>query len=427
MPRRSKQLDYRILNSTGEKVLRDTQNITSTSPTDSSSIKPVQAADSMADEDPQTKIMDNRAEALILMEEIDDLIEENPHDQLSVEDAKIIISKLDEKRALLRRLQFNRSLEDEDKLTSLVMSKLSSVRDYMKASTEYKNQKQRHNEKASKELAASKERSTLFIIEDVQRTIGEVRSEIETDLGNASDHQLIQMQNNFKHISSKIDKVAQKYELLLLSPIINAGKLIDIQDIGNRYMKLTKDSQVYHRTLEKVIEERDIHKQRSFDESKLNICLEKFSGYDSSTDIFTFQSTFNNLYLQSTPKRMLPDLFKNNLLKGSALTLVKSLNNIDQIWKSLKSAYGDTKLLLAKQLQKLSNNNSLQRTKDPEQLVQSLGDVINIMKELMKLAKHHQIEESLFYGDGLDRIYNNIGDARLTRWLTKILYPKQHG
>ena len=193
-------------------------------------------------------------------------------------------------------------------------------------------------------------------------------------------------------------------------------------------MKLTKDSQVYHRTLEKVIEERDIHKQRSFDESKLNICLEKFSGYDSSTDIFTFQSTFNKLYLQSTPKRMLPDLLKNNLLKGSALTLVKSLNNIDQIWKSLKSAYGDTKLLLAKQLQKLSNNNSLQRTKDPEQLVQSLGDVINIMKELMKLAKDHQIEESLFYGDGLDRIYNNIGDARLTRWLTSIadenLVPK---
>ena len=130
MPRRSKQLDYQILNSTGEKVLRDTQNITSTSPTDSSSIKPVQAADSMADEDPQTKITNNRAEALILMEEIDDLIEENPHDQLSVEDAKIIISKLDEKRALLRRLQFHRSLEDEeDKMTSLVMSKLSSVRD----------------------------------------------------------------------------------------------------------------------------------------------------------------------------------------------------------------------------------------------------------------------------------------------------------
>ena len=39
----------------------------------------------------------------------------------------------------------------------------------------------------------------------------------------------------------------------------------------------------------------------------------------------------------------------------------------------------------------------------------------------MKLAKDHQIEESLFYGDGLDRIYNNIGDARLTRWLTSIV------
>ena len=47
----------------------------------------------------------------------------------------------------------------------------------------------------------------------------------------------------------------------------------------------------------------------------------------------------------------------------------------------------------------------------------------------MKLAKDHHIEENLFYGDGLDRIYNIIGDARLTRWLSSVteedLSPKE--
>ena len=352
MSRGIKQLDYRILNSTGKKVSHDT-NTRTTSPTELSLFKPVHAVDSMADKDPQSKMTNDRAEVFILMEEIDDLIEENPLEQITAEDARLVAARLDEKRALLRRIQFNRNVEDDDdKLSSLVVSKLTLVRDYMKTSTGLKSQKQRQEEQITKETTASKERSTLFVIEDVQRTIGEIRSEIETDLDSASDHHLIHMQKNFKQISSKIDKIAQKYELLLSSPISNAERLIDIQNNGNSYANLTKDGHEYHEKLKRAIEERDIHNQRSFDESKLNISLDKFSGYDSFIDIYSFQSIFNKLYLRSTPKKMLPDLLKNNLLKGSALTLVKSMNDIDQIWRTLKSAYGDTKLLLSKKTSK---------------------------------------------------------------------------
>ena len=42
------------------------------------------------------------------------------------------------------------------------------------------------------------------------------------------------------------------------------------------------------------------------------------------------------------------DVLKNNHLEGAALSLVRSVDDIDEIWQRLKSAYGDPKLLLKK-------------------------------------------------------------------------------
>ena len=364
-----------------------------------------------------------RSEVFILMEEVDDLIDENPLDKLSIEDTAVIVSKLDQKRSSLRKLVFGRKPtetdDDDEKHSAMVATKFSAIREYIKASTEFKSQKREQEKIQSRDLAASMERSNLFVIKDIQRIIKEVDIELLTSLDGCNDAQLIQLKKETQHITSKLDKISQKYELLK-SPISSAERLADIEQIGSIYNDLTRRNITYNDNLNHLIDEREIYKQRAFDESKLNISLEKFGGYDSATNIYIFQTTFNKLYLQTTPKRMLPDLLKNNHLKGSALTLVKSLNDIDQIWKSLKSAYGDTKVLLANHLQKLSNINSLHRTKDPVLLMQSITNLINTLKELMKLAKDHHIEENLFYGDGLDRIYNIIGDARLTRWLSSV-------
>ena len=45
---------------------------------------------------------------------------------------------------------------------------------------------------------------------------------------------------------------------------------------------------------------------------------------------------------------MLSELLRNNYLKDSALSLVKNIQNIDEIWKRLKKAYGDTKIISQK-------------------------------------------------------------------------------
>ena len=39
------------------------------------------------------------------------------------------------------------------------------------------------------------------------------------------------------------------------------------------------------------------------------------------------------------------------------------------------------------------------------------------MRDLMKLASHHLIEQKLYNSDALDRIYRLLGESRVTRWL----------
>ena len=46
--------------------------------------------------------------------------------------------------------------------------------------------------------------------------------------------------------------------------------------------------------------------------------------------------------------------------------------------------------------------------------------MINTMKDLEHLACEHNIQARLYSGDGLDRIYQLLGDNRVTRWLSTI-------
>ena len=135
-------------------------------------------------------------------------------------------------------------------------------------------------------------------------------------------------------------------------------------------------------------------------------------------DIYTFQSEFEKLYLKSTPRKMLPDLLKYNHLAEPALSLVKSLDNIDDMWSRLKKAYGDPKTMLNKKLSDVRKIGALWKIKDNEQIKEGLISIINVISDLIKLAKRHNLEGRLYYGDGLDMIYGIMGEARITKWLS---------
>ena len=114
------------------------------------------------------------------------------------------------------------------------------------------------------------------------------------------------------------------------------------------------------------------------------------------------------------------DVLKNNHLEGSALSLVRSVDNIDEISQRLKSAYGDPKLLLKKKLSEINKISQLSKLKDTERVVAALSQIINTMKDLQRLASEHHIESKLYSEDGLGRIYQLLDDNRVTRWLSKL-------
>ena len=101
-----------------------------------------------------------------------------------------------------------------------------------------------------------------------------------------------------------------------------------IEDIVGSYNHIKKLKDVYQQTIKDEVVKREISKLELFNESKLKISLSKFSGYNSKLDVYTFQSEFIKIYKRTTPKRMMSDVLKNNHLEGSALSLVRIVDNI---------------------------------------------------------------------------------------------------
>ena len=162
---------------------------------------------------------------------------------------------------------------------------------------------------------------------------------------------------------------------------------------------------VYQETIKDEVVKREISKLKLFNESKSKISLSKLSGYNSKLDVYTFQSEFIKIYKRTAPKRTMSDVLRNNHLEWSALSLVRSVDNIDEIWQRLKSAYGDPKLILKKKLSDLNKISPLSKLKDTERVVAALSQIINTMKDLQHLASEHHIESKLYSGDGLEHIY----------------------
>ena len=137
-------------------------------------------------------------------------------------------------------------------------------------------------------------------------------------------------------------------------------------------------------------------------------------------DVYTFQMEFEKLYTKATPKKMLSDLLKYNYLEDPALALVKSVEDIEEIWIRLKGAYGGPKTMLDKKLTEVKRIGPLWKLRDNNRLMEGLASVTNGMADLMKLSKRHHIEGRLYNGDALDILYGMLGERRVTSWLVKI-------
>lgn len=361
------------------------------------------------------------ADIMDMIDETKDMIDESPLRACTTnQEVDALINELKQQRKDIR--QKLREVTPDDVLRLSVDNICDTIKDAIKEAIDHKSKLNLATQMKQSTDANYKETATIFALETMGRNVAQLEKQFRQDFKAISDVELVQLKNENSSITKRFEKMSEKYEEILKSPI-TAETFIMVKDMGERYVKLDSRRHRYIQAVNDEISTRKLDKDLHYNKEHLNIKLDKFHGYDSSVDYYTFKDNFEKLYLQSTPAKFLPDLLKNNFLSEPALTLVRSINDIDEIWKRLKVAYGDTKIMLSKKLQLLTKTD-LSKIKDPAKLVIAISSLTNMLREIMTMAKRHNIESNLYYGDTLPNVYAHLGDGRLTRFLSSITDDK---
>ena len=184
-------------------------------------------------------------------------------------------------------------------------------------------------------------------------------------------------------------------------------------------VEISKDLDTFLNEVRETILERDISEKKLKNAAGLKIEIPKFKGYHSEMDIFTLRTEFKKLVEPEVQKCLWADYLKKKILVGPALNLVHGLDEADEIWSKLVEVYGNTQLLLQNKLGSLGKFANLETCTDDEKISYSLASVLNIMSELSKLAEEHDLCAELYYGDGLQRVMELVGNERERRFIRK--------
>ena len=166
-----------------------------------------------------------------------------------------------------------------------------------------------------------------------------------------------------------------------------------------QYKSLLNAKRRYFLELRQDTERRESGKKRQFSKLLLYIKLPKFKRFKST----------------------LPDLLRDNFL-NEALSLIKRFEDIDKIWKRLKKAYHDSKLLLLKKLADVNNLGPFRRAKNTSKCAKMLSKNINVIRNLIHLAEKNNINRMLYNNDSNERIYKLLEDNRIiNRTVTRVI------
>ena len=367
------------------------------------------------------------AEELTLAEDIDDFQEENEVKEIgkNVGDHDLICRQIEELRTAYRTKhnQMKSSLDPDEykeKYEAAYKGRIEKIKQFIKAVKAQRQSLRQGEDRKAENESEAKATKFMFIEKEIRESITRLDSIFtinEEEWSKLSDDDVTKRKSDITKHMDEVKSLTSRFTDMMDSSagVTNSSTLMDTQ--RTRYDKILSTRDSYSDRLRKEVKVREIEEQKAFDKSKLNITLAKFSGYKSSVDIYTFQTNFEKIH-KTTPKSFRPDLIKNNYLEGSALLLVKDVNEIDDIWKRLKEAYGDCRIMLQKKLEKIDAISGLWTHKSPEKVIDGMNRVINLMRDLMQLAKQHSIENKLYLGDALQRITGLLGDEQLHRWLS---------
>ena len=157
-----------------------------------------------------------------------------------------------------------------------------------------------------------------------------------------SDHQILDCHKNLSSIDTEMreifDKVTGFSKIAALCGDEKDQMLVKPRDLQEKVLKLKN---TYAMNLHSIFTERDISEEKLRNSAGLTIELQKFKGYDSKLDVYSFKTEFEKLVQPRIQKRYWVDTLKKNYLCGSALVLVEKSEKIEDIWEKLINAYGN--------------------------------------------------------------------------------------
>ena len=367
------------------------------------------------------------AEEATIAAEIDDFMDENIVQEIgnNVADHDYVCRRMEELRSHYRTKHnlLSRTMNGDQykaTYTDVFDAKLNTMKEYIKAVKAKKRAIRDGEDEIVAAESNAKETKFNFIQDSINKSIDRldiVFSIQDDEWSDETDEQVTKRKTNISKQLEEVQSLTSMFQSMMDSSagVKDSGTLVDVQRKKFDHLLMARDK--YVNRLQDEVKCREIDEQKAFDKSKLNIPLAKFGGYNSTVDIYTFQTNFQKIH-KSSPKSFLADILKNNYLEESALLLVKDVLEIEEIWRRLKEAYGDCRIMLQKKIEKIDSIGGIWNLKGPEKTIEGLSKIINLMRDLMQLAKQHDIETKLYMGDSFERITGLLGSNRVHRWLT---------
>ena len=159
------------------------------------------------------------------------------------------------------------------------------------------------------------------------------------------DSQLLEVNKGPVQMNADVSRILDKVtEYAGYVSEISASDQLDL--INTLVVDTLEKKNIYVKSVREEVETRDLSEEKIKNALGLKIKIPKFCGYDSNLDIYTFREQFEKFVAPYVQKPLLPDTLKLNYLGDPALTLVRELKNLDEIWAQLFKSYGNTSVLL---------------------------------------------------------------------------------
>ena len=278
----TERINYKLLSETGQKQIIQKEGVSVTVMEDQkdlvSSLK-VKFDSTVDDINDFTDEYDLKG-CSCTIQDIDDVITKIENLRSKFRTLNIQIKSLDFKVADNHQEIYNQSI---DKIKEFIKG-TKQIRDRLRSSEE-------QTKMAEKEIS---KRSVDFLVDNIKKLFADVQVEIDVEVSKVSDDQITRRNNEIPKLRKRIDVISQNLKELILQPI-NDGTYKYLKE---RYDELLTTFSVYESYLKNEAESRDLEKQKLFKESHLNIKLDKFKGYESALDIYSFEDAIFQFILE---------------------------------------------------------------------------------------------------------------------------------